>query len=374
MTVRCAQRRKAEQRSVLPAADHEMRSVAVFTEHVARSAERVLPLEMIAHDPDADGAARLKVRISHGHAIGLGKGARDDLGDRGCGAVDHRRLRQRTVDRGEGWPAERAGQGVGPVPNAGGDRAGRRRSDDDLLLNRIPPTDLDGAHLLRGRHARPEFDQVVAKHELQWIGVVLVIAGLGSARRLHRLAEIEFAVFHAHLEADLPRARLEEIPARLVGLRHMVEGDACGIDLADLQAGTLGNLAGDVRIRHILIGLGFAAPVQPVGLVVASQDGAQPGGVVFGFEPGDLTLDQGLGATARRCHLDGDGRTNIDVELADDVASGVVEADGKHVGQVLVMINDDLLEQRRDRTGERGSIDLDVGPEMMGLGHSSFPC
>src|SRR6266571_566672 len=96
------------------------------------------------------------------------------------------------------------------------------------------------------RHARTEFEQVVAKHELQWIGVILVIAGLGSARRLHRLAEIEFALVHSHLEADLPGARLEEIPARLVGLRHVVERDARGIDLADLQAGALGNLAGDV--------------------------------------------------------------------------------------------------------------------------------
>ena len=95
--------------------------------------------------------------------------------------------------------------------------------------------------------------------------MVLVIAGLGGTRRLNRLAEIVFAVFHAHLEADLPGARLEEIPVGLVGLRHVVEGDARGIDLAELQAGTLGNLAGDVRIRHILIGLGLAAAVQPVG-------------------------------------------------------------------------------------------------------------
>src|SRR5439155_20617869 len=140
------------------------------------------------------------------------------------------------------WPAERARQRAGTVPNAGGDRAGRRRSDDGLLLNRIPPADLHGADLLRGRHARTEFEQVIPKHELQWISVVRVIAGLGSARRLHRLAEIEFAVFHAHLEADLPRARLEEIPVGLVGLRHVVERDARGIDLADLQAGPLGNL------------------------------------------------------------------------------------------------------------------------------------
>src|SRR6184192_2289929 len=135
-----------------------MGSIAVFTEDVTRTAERVLAFEMIADDAYADGATRLEVRIAHGHAIGLGKGARDDLGDRRRSAVDHRLLGQRSVDRGEGRPAERARQRAGTVANAGGDRTGGRRSDHGLLLNRIPPTDLDGAHLLRGRHARTEFD------------------------------------------------------------------------------------------------------------------------------------------------------------------------------------------------------------------------
>src|SRR2546429_7773194 len=116
-----------------------MGSIAVFTEHVTRTAERVLPFEMIADDPDADGATRLEVRIAHGHAIGLGKGARDDLGDRRRSAVDHRLLGQRTVDRREGRPAERACQRAGTVANAGGDRTGGGAPPPPLAFLPAPP-------------------------------------------------------------------------------------------------------------------------------------------------------------------------------------------------------------------------------------------
>src|SRR2546429_8768275 len=122
-----------------------MGSIAVFTEHVTRTAERVLPLEMIADDPDADGATRLEVRIAHGHAIGLGKGARDDLGDRRRSAVDHRLLGQRSVDRGEGRPAERARQRAGTVANAGGDRTGGGRARPAPRFYQGPPPRPGGA-------------------------------------------------------------------------------------------------------------------------------------------------------------------------------------------------------------------------------------
>ena len=99
----------------------------------------------------------------------------------------------------------------------------------------------------------------------------------------------------------------------------------------------------------------------------------QPGRVVFRLEPGDLALDQGLRAAAGRRHLDGDGRPDGGMDLRDHVASRVAEGDGEHVGQVLVMIDDDLLEQRLGGTGERGSVDVDVGPQMIGLRHAN-PC
>src|SRR4029077_14937254 len=168
--------------------------------------------EVVADNTHADGAARLEVRISDGHPIGFGKGPRNDLGDRRCGAVDHRLLRQRPVHGGEGLSAEGAGQGAGLVLDPGRDRSGGRGSDDGLLLTRVPPTDFDRANLLRRCHARTEFDQVVAEDKLKGIGMALVVALRRSAGGLYWLAEIELAIFHAHLVADLARARLEEVP------------------------------------------------------------------------------------------------------------------------------------------------------------------
>src|SRR2546430_2533924 len=55
---------------------------AVFTEHMTRAAERVLPPEMIAPHADAYGAAPLEARIAHRPATAPLKATRGDLAAR----------------------------------------------------------------------------------------------------------------------------------------------------------------------------------------------------------------------------------------------------------------------------------------------------
>ena len=351
-----------------------MRAVAVLAKYVAGPAERVLALEVIADDADADGAAGLELGVAQGNAIGLGKRAGDDLGRGRRRPVGHRLLGQRPVDNGEGRSAEATGQRVRIILQAGGDRRGARRSHHQLFLVGVPAAHVDGAHLLGRRHPWTELDQVVAEDELQGVAVALVVPVLRSVGSLDGLAEIEVAVVHPHLVTDLAGARLDEVPVGLVRLRDMVVGDAGGIDLAKGEVRIAGHLADDVGIGDILIGLGVATAMQAMGKVVAAENRAQAGGVVLRLESGDLALDQCLGRSAGRRHLDADGRSDVDVQLADHVPSRIAEGDGEHRRQMLVMVHNHLLEEGLAWPRQGRPIDLEVGPEMIGLRHFSSCC
>ena len=268
-----------------------MRAIAVFVEDVAGLAQRVLPLELGADHPDADRGAGLQAWIATGDPVGFGEGAGDDLGDRGRYCVDLAQLGERAVHRGEGLAAKGSRQAGGILLDAGRHRARLRRSQHELFLFRIPASDVDARDLFGRGDARPKLDQVVAEDQLQRIRVVLVVPGLGRPGGLDRPPEIELAVIHGQLVADLASPRLQEVPVGLVGLRDMVKGAAGGVDLADRQAGAVGHLAGDVGVGDILIGLRAPAAVKPVRNVIASQDGPALSRVVLRFQAGDLALD-----------------------------------------------------------------------------------
>src|SRR5213078_602119 len=113
MPVRRAERGQAKQGTVLPAADHEMRAIALFAEHMTRARQGVLAGELVADDADAHRAAGPEFRISVRHPIGFGEGAGDQLGDRSRRAIHLCLLWEGPVDGREGWTAEVIGQAGG---------------------------------------------------------------------------------------------------------------------------------------------------------------------------------------------------------------------------------------------------------------------
>ena len=77
MPVRGAEGGEAEQRPILPAADREVRAIALLAKHVASAGQRVFAGELVADDTNADRRSSLEFWIAVRQAIRFGKGAGD---------------------------------------------------------------------------------------------------------------------------------------------------------------------------------------------------------------------------------------------------------------------------------------------------------
>ena len=77
MPVRGAEGGEAEQRPILPAADREVRAIALLAKHVASAGQRVFAGELVADDTNADRRSSLELWIAVRQAIRFGKGAGD---------------------------------------------------------------------------------------------------------------------------------------------------------------------------------------------------------------------------------------------------------------------------------------------------------
>ena len=170
---------------------------------MVRGGDGVLAVERRADIVDGDGGSRMQFRISPGHALELGEGTGDLLGDRG----------RRTVDLGLGAVGDvtghvhRIAELLGDVHRVDGRQhgAGRRRRrgcHEGLLLRQIPTPGLHLLDLLGRGDQRPEAQQVGAEPQHQWIlrgGLPALRCGVG----LLGFAEVEFAVLDGDLVADL---------------------------------------------------------------------------------------------------------------------------------------------------------------------------
>ena len=163
-----------------------------------------------------------------------------------------------------------------------------------------------------------ELEQVGAEHHLQRTAGVERQIG-GRARGDGTRSEEELSVGHTGLEADLSGPRFDELPVGEVYLRDVVVHGPGVADLADRDLAAARQLAGDVGVGLVLVGLGVASSMHPMRRVVCAHNNALSNRVVVTFEAGDLALEQRLvaiGGTATR-RDDGD----LDL-LADGEAPG----------------------------------------------------
>ena len=247
----------------------------------------VLAVERGPDVVDGHGRARPDLRVAAGDRVEFGERAGDLLGHCPRRHVDLGLLAVRHVGADVGRIAEHVRQ-VGGI-RAGQLRArGARRSgpDDGLLLGRVPPSDLGLLDLLgrgdRGSHAQ----QVSAQLEDQRMPGRP--AGRGASAAGAGRAELELVVADRDLVTDLPGQPAEEVPVAHATLRHVVEDGRGRFDGADAQAGPPGDLHRHVRRGDLGVGLRVAAAEEPVGQVVAADQGEGAGGVEVGLQGGDL--------------------------------------------------------------------------------------
>ena len=263
---------------------------------MARVRQRVAPPERPAHARDADRLARLDRRIAAGDARGLGERAPDKLAEPLRVAIGRALVHRPRVHRHELRLAEDACQ-RGRVVRQAGDtgRAGRGRAHDLVLRLDVPAPDLESRQLAGAADPGPEAEQVVAEHELAGIARVEVALARGAGR-VRRLAEVERAVHDGHRVVDLAGHRPQEVPVGLVRLHDVRKDRTRVVDRPPLERGGVRDLAGDVRVLGILVGLGVPAAGEAVREVVAPQHQRPALLVVLGLDRGDLARDQRLGA------------------------------------------------------------------------------
>ena len=235
-----------------------------------------------------------------------------------------------------------------------------RATDERLLLRRVPPAHLDRRHLLGRGDPRAELLQVAPQHELERVLRVRV-ADRRSVGGVGRAAEVEAAVADGDLVPDLSRARPQELPVGEIRLRHVRMGRRRRVDTARLDSGAPRHLLREVGIADVAVGLGPAAAVEPVRLVVAPHERTAPDPVELGFERGDLAGDERV---ARIVPEPGGGdlhlRADRQAGALEDLALRVAEREDEHVREEEVVVDDGELEASLELLRQRASVDRDL--------------
>ncbi len=235
-----------------------------------------LPTNGLPDDRDADGPARLDLGVAASGPGRLREGRPDLLSDPGRPFVGGVLVGRTRLHGHELGIAEESAERLRILIQRGGGRGGLSRTNENLLVDAVPGAHLDRGDLADGRHAGPELQEVLAEYELE--SHLRAVRPLGGRLRgVGGSVEVEGAVDDAQLEVDLVGQLAQEAPVGLVHLRHVVLDLARGVDRARVQAGIRGYLLGHVRIHDLGEDLRVAAPVQPVGQVVAAYDQERAG-------------------------------------------------------------------------------------------------
>jgi hypothetical protein len=130
-----------------------------------------------------------------------------------------------------------------------------------------------------------------------------------------------------------------------------------------------GDLAGDVAVRDVEVGLGRRAALQAVRLVVPAHDRQRPVAFDLGLHGGDLAVEDRRPGE-RRLGADVDLQAGADVEAAarEHRAHRVAEGELERVGQVDLVLDDGLQQRAGDVVGQRHAADLDVEDVRGALG------
>jgi hypothetical protein len=219
--------------------------------------------------------------------------------------------------------------------------------------------------------------QVGAEHELERVLGGEVVAGLRGLVARGRGAEVELAVDHRDLVADLGGQPAQELPVGHVALGDVLVDGAGRVDPAGRDPGPLGDLLGDVGVGDAGVGLGDAAPEQPVRLVEAAQDRARAERVEVGLDRGDLALDELLAARGGlRDQRHRDLRPDLRPRAFDERALGIAEGEHEHVGQGHAVLDDPGGQLALQLGGQRLAADLDaslVAGLLLLLSHAGHP-
>ena len=129
-----------------------------------------------------------------------------------------------------------------------------------LLGDGIPAADLHAGDLAARRDPRAELEEVLAEDELERIGGGQVAVG-GRPGRLGRAPEVELALDDGHLEPDLARESVQELPVGLAGLADDDRGPVPSRRSCRPRGRPVAAIvAGDVGVLDVLEGGRRAAP------------------------------------------------------------------------------------------------------------------
>ncbi len=290
----------------------------VDEEKVVGGDDVVLAVDALARLVDLDHAAGLDGRIAGDARLGV----HEDAGAPVVLALGHRLEqvllpaghRDHRLDFAEHF-LDQLGAGLGAAHLA--ELVALLAGPGHLLhLVGVPAGGRDLRHLVEGVHLLDEAADVLSPSQL----------GGGAVADLGLLEE-ELSVGHVHAEAGDGGPLHEEVVVREVVLDDVVMHDLAVVDVGG-EAVLLGDLAGQVAVLHVLVGLGGGALVEGVALVDAGDDQAgRAVGREHDLEVRDFALAHALQLAAPVAELDLDGGAGLELVLLGPVAVDVAEVD-----------------------------------------------
>src|SRR5438067_13923685 len=138
-----AHRYKAQERTVLAAADRELGAITLRVEDVARVGQRIAADELLGDGGHAYRRTGLQLRVAARDPLRLARRAADLVARREGRGIDGGLAGHGAVDDGEGAVPIGGRQVRRCRRQRGAARARGRRADQGLLVDRIPAADLD---------------------------------------------------------------------------------------------------------------------------------------------------------------------------------------------------------------------------------------
>ena len=235
---------------------------------------------------------------------------------------------------------------------------------DVLHLGRVPAGGGDLRHLVEGVHLLDEAADVLAPGQLG-----------GRALAQLGLLEEQLLVVDVHAEAGERGPLHEEVVVGEVVLDDVVVDHDAVVGVGG-ESVALGDLAGEIAVLHVLVGLGDGALVEAVALVDAGHD--QPRRAVGGeddLEVRDLALAHAL-ERADETELDLDGGAGLELVLLGPLAVDVGEMDPEAARLVHVVGDTDADHRALQlRVGSRAvDHELEVGDEVLVVCQAGTPC
>src|SRR4029077_18937254 len=111
--------------------------------------------------------------------------------------------------------------------------------------------------------------------------------------------------------------------------------------------------------------------MQPVRLVIATNDGSIPAALVARFEGSNLAADEHVAVRGTNTRgLDDHSRADSHARLGEDIVLRVIADHREHVGKMDVVFDDHTGEPGAQVVREGIALDLNTGPARQGIGRN----